>query len=174
MKNGYPSRRKTYEHGAKMSEVYELSLDYEGGGYPEELLLHRAWMELSCQYPDIDRDWALRGGMESLWKVGWLSLPYKMSGAILHKAGKRSGRPNNWTLQMVSEATNSPSSCMEQFHCRVVASINSSALSIIRISNTDVQKVQCVECGEGGFPAGPKCGWFRIIILSPLAQQDFQ
>ena len=53
MKNGYPSRRKTYEHGAKMSEVYELSLDYEGGGYPEELLLHRAWMELSCQYTPL-------------------------------------------------------------------------------------------------------------------------
>ena len=151
-----------------MSEVYELSLDYEGGGYPEELLLPRAWVELNCQYPD--KDWAPRGGMESLWQVGWLSLPYKMSGAIHHKAGMRSGRPINCPLQiqMVSEATNSPSSCMEPFHCRVENSICSSTLSTIRISISDVQKVQCVECGEGGFPAGPECGWFHeIIILSP-------
>lgn len=37
----------------------ELYLDvYKGGGYPEEKLLPRAWVELSCQSPDHCWDWA--------------------------------------------------------------------------------------------------------------------
>merc|ERR1719154_888673 len=79
-----------------------------------------------------------------------------MSGAI----HQRLGWSTNCPLQMAprGEATKSPSSCKE--HCRVVVRICSSTLS--------TSQVQCVECGEGGFPAGPKCGWFYVVmILSP-------
>ena len=134
----------------------ELFLDvYEGDGYPEEkLLLPRAWVELSCQSPDHLWDWALRGGTESVRQVGWLPLPFKMSGAVQESDVGLWGRPMNCQLD-ASEARHYPP-----------------ALEV-SIEQEHFEAFNVWSRGERESPAGPKCGWFRgKLTLSPSTTSE--
>ena len=134
---------------------------YEGGGYPEEkLLLPRAWVELSCQSPAQRWDWA-NEEVQSVRQVGWLPLPFKMSGAVHESDVGLWGRPTD---------------CL--FEASEARPVYPPALEVSVEAQLEPEPEHCKALnvwsrGERGSPASPKCGWFRgKLTLSPSTTSE--